>query len=548
VTNPPVRGRRPPPLLAAVDVGTHSVRAGLFDATGRFIHAETAPITLRHPAEHQAVYRMDEIWSAVGTALTTCLGRQPGSRDQVAALAFDATSSLVLIHGGAPPLEDGSDVVCWMDHRGEGEAASINASNHPALAYVGGAISPEMHLPKLLWLKRHDPAAWSRIVAVRDLCDELATRASGTDRRSLCGLACKWVYLPHAGGWDTSFLAAVGLEDLPAKSGLNGAPLAVGSVHGRLSPPASQHLGLPTGLPVAVGMIDAEAGTLGVLGPCARARMNETASLIGGTSTCIMTFAASERRVAGVWGPFRDAVFPGFWMHESGQSLSGAALDAVIAQHPGGPRRAQPQAHAEACAEVLALLEQEGPGFAAGRHLVPDWLGNRAPLGNGEVRALSAGLGPETSRREFLECYFATARALAMQVRQIIGHLNEHDYAIRRLTLTGGHLRNPLLMRLYRDALGLELVLSDCPEPVLLGTAVAAACAAGLHPDLFAAAAAMSPAQHSEPPDARWKRAHDLAYDIYLDLYRTRNRIHERAAALCRTEPSCQEATGTRPE
>ena len=83
-----------------------------------------------------------------------------------------------------------------MDHRGEAEADEIGRSGDRLLAYTGGTMSPEIHLPKLLWLKRHDPAAWSRVRAARDLCDELAYRATGTDRHSLCGLACKWPYLP----------------------------------------------------------------------------------------------------------------------------------------------------------------------------------------------------------------------------------------------------------------------------------------------------------------------------------------------------------------
>ncbi len=107
-----------------------------------------------------------------------------------------------------------------------------------------------------------------------------------------------------------------------------------------------------------------------------------------------------------------------------------------------------------AAAKILALLDAEGPAFGARRHIVPDWLGNRAPLGDGKVRALISGIGLETSRRAFLEHYFATARALALQSRHMIEHLNRHGYAIDRVCLSGGHLKNPLLVRLYRDALG----------------------------------------------------------------------------------------------
>jgi D-ribulokinase len=519
-----------PVRLLAVDVGTLSARAGLFSGEGRLIATASAPFALLKPREHHAVYRMDEIWQAVGQAVRTVLADDPRSAQGVRAVAFDATSSLVLEANGEPPLDGGADVFCWMDHRAEREALEIDRSGDRYLAYVGGTVSPEMHLPKLLWLKRHRPDAWTRLVGARDLCDELARRATGVDRHSVCGLACKLPYLPaDPDPWRRDLLAALGLEDLLSLGRLSAKPASVGAVHGRVSAKAAAHLGLPEGVPVAVGLIDAEAGALGVLGRGFRALMNGTIALIGGTSTCYMAFAEDERRVPGVWGPFKDAVFPGVWMHEAGQSLSGSALDAVLAQHPASPGPPTPQLHAEAAARVLARLDEEGPAFGVYRHVVPDWLGNRAPLGDGTVRALVTGIGEETSERAFLEHYYATARALVLQSRQVIDHLNAHGYAIERVALAGGHLKNPLMLRLYRDALGARAVLSDAPEPVLLGTAMVAAVTAGLHADLFSALDAMAPAWREATADPAWAAAHEIAYRIYGKLFTARNEAQAQA-------------------
>jgi ribulose kinase len=222
-------------------------------------------------------------------------------------------------------------------------------------------------------------------------------------------------------------------------------------------------------------------------------------------------------------------------MHEAGQSLSGAALDAVLATHPGSTGQPSAEAHGETARAILALLDSEGPGFAARRHVVPDWLGNRAPLGDGSVRALVTGLGQDTSRRAFLEHYYATARGLALQSRHIVEHLNAHGYAVERVSLAGGHLKNPLLVRLYRDALGVEAVVSDAPEPVLLGAAMVAAVAAGIHGDLFEALDAMAPRQHAITADPTWGRAHETAYAIYRKLFAVRNEIEADARARLET-------------
>lgn len=518
------------PTFMAVDVGTRSARAGLFDAAGGPLATANAPLDLSCPRDGEAVYAMDAIWQGVLAALRDCARAAPEAAAATAGLAFDATSSLHL-EGLAPAL--GFDVICWMDHRGEAQARRVDATGHGYLAQLGGRISPEMHLPKLMWLREAAPGAWAGVTAVRDLCDALAQRATGRDGHSLCGLSCKWPFLPGADpAWQSDLLAEVGLADLPARGVLAAGGQPVGALHGRLLPEVAQATGLPAGLPVAVGLIDAEAGALGALGAGFSGRMARRAALIGGTSTSILAFAPDARRIPGVWGPFRDALFPDAWMHEAGLTMSGAALDAVLLHHAAGPGAADARAHATVAAEVEAVLAAEGPAFAAQRHIVPDWLGNRAPLGAGDVRALAMGMGPDTDRRALLELYYATARALALQTRHILEHLNRHGHALDEAAIAGGHRRNPLLMRLYADALGMRLVDVLVEEPVLLGTAMVAAVAAGHHATLFDALDAMAPAQREVSPDPRWRAAHDLAHGIYLDLFAARNAAERRAAAL----------------
>ena len=159
-------------MLIAVDVGTLAARAGLFEDSGRLIADKSAAFELRRPYDNHAVYRMDEIWAAVRKAVAVVASEADGAA--IEGLAFAATSSLALTAEGERPLDGDGDVFCWMDHRGEREAEEIQGSGDRYLDYVGGSLSPEMHLPKLLWLKRQRPKAWARVRAVRDLCDELA--------------------------------------------------------------------------------------------------------------------------------------------------------------------------------------------------------------------------------------------------------------------------------------------------------------------------------------------------------------------------------------
>ena len=103
--------------------------------------------------------------------------------------------------------------------------------------------------------------------------------------------------------------------------------------------------------------------------------------------------------------------------------------------------------------------------------------------------------------------------------------LNAHGYAIRTLHLTGGHVANPLLVRLYADATDCAVELPGEEDSVLLGTAAVAAAAAGLHGSLSAAARAFRCAGRRIEPAAA-TRAH------FSDQYRKLLLMHEQQRAL----------------
>ncbi len=164
----------------------------------------------------------------------------------------------------------------------QAEAAEINRTGHEVLECVGGQVSLEMQLPKLLWLKRHAAAScWARARHFFDLPDWLTYRATtagaaSPPARSLCSLVCKWNYWVRLSGnvvgWDRDFFSAAGLGDLAGEDwarigGEGGMVLCPGSPVGLgLSAAAAAELGgLAAGTPVGTSLIDAHAGMLGML-------------------------------------------------------------------------------------------------------------------------------------------------------------------------------------------------------------------------------------------------------------------------------------------
>lgn len=503
-------------VYLGVDVGTGSVRAGLFDASGVRLGVGIDPILIFRPAEDFVEQSSDDIWRAVQVAVRAALREAGVPASAVRGVGFDATCSLVALDGEGKPVSvsptgrDEQNVVVWMDHRATEQAARINARGHEVLRYVGGVISPEMQTPKLLWLAEHQRATWQRARLFLDLPDFLVWRATGNDVRSLCTTVCKWTYLGHeeGGRFREDYFRQIGLGELAdegwARIGKSVRPM--GERAGGLTPRAAEELGLVPGTPVGVSIIDAHAGGLGLLGapldgqaPDAEA-LERRVALIGGTSSCHMAVSREPKFVPGIWGPYFSAMIPGLWLTEGGQSATGALIDHVVTSHARGAELA-----AEAAREgtsVYALLNARLDALAQGApfpaeltrelHVLPDHHGNRSPRADPSLRGMLSGLKLSDSVDSLALLYLATIQAIAHGTRHILDTMNAHGYRIDTILACGGDTKNPVFVREHADVTGCRVISPKEPEAVLLGAAILGAVACGDRASVLEAMGAMA--------------------------------------------------------
>ncbi len=514
-------GASGPRFYLGIDVGTGSVRAGIFDGAGARAGTGVAPIRTWRPAEDFVEQSSDDIWAACGVAVRAALAEAKLAPESIAGIGVDATCSLVVLDEEDRPVtvsptgDDAQNVIVWMDHRAIEQTARLNATRHEVLRYVGGVLSPEMETPKLLWLKERLPRTWLRAARFFDLADFLTYRATGVDARSLCTTVCKWTYLGHeaadgrdTSGWQASYFRAAGLGDL-ADEGFRriGARVRpMGEPAGALSKRAAKELGLAPGTPVGIGIIDAHAGGLGLLGASMEGvapspeTLEERVALIGGTSSCHMAVSRDALFVPGIWGPYKSAMIPGLWLTEGGQSATGALIDHTILAHARG---AELQAEARARGttiyallnERLVALQGDLPFQALltrDLHVLPDHHGNRSPRADASLRGMVSGLKLTDSVDSLALLYLATVQAIAHGTRHILDTMNAHGYRIRTIFACGGDTKNPVFLREHADATGCRVVLPREPEAVLLGSAILGAVASGDFASVLAAMSAMN--------------------------------------------------------
>ncbi len=522
-------------LVVGVDVGTGSARAGVLDREGRLLGRAEHPIAIQQPEANHTEHDSEQIWSAVCGAVRDALRSADAVPADVAGISFDATCSLVVRDREGRPLsvsrsgEDRWDTIVWLDHRAIAEAEECTATGHKVLDFVGGVMSPEMETPKLMWLSRHLPDQWRKAGYFFDLADFLTWKASGSLARSQCTLTCKWTYLGHTDpGWQRDFFATVGLPDMLERGRLPQHASPIGQDLGPLTPEAAEALGLTTEARVGVGLIDAHAGALGVLGAYAKDRqaIDRHLALIAGTSSCVMALSAGARPTPGVWGPYYGAVLPDCWLNEGGQSATGALLDHIVRWHGAG---GNPDAamHRRIAERIMELRQAEGLDLAGRLHVLPDFHGNRSPLADPHAVGVISGLTLDSSFDSLCRLYWRTAVAIALGVRHILETLNERGYGIDTLHVTGGHLKNPLLMELYADAAGCTVIEPAAEDAMLLGTAMVAATAAGFYPNLTDAATAMEQGGRSRTPDPSAHRRFLADYRIFLEMHEQRRRLDQ---------------------
>lgn len=507
--------------VLGIDIGTGSARAGIFTLDGVMLAEAKTPIAMHRPAEHHVEQSSTDIWHAVCRATQRARDAAGVAPDAVTSMSVSATCSLVLLDQqdkplGLSPGDEAWNIIVWMDHRATAEATECTATNAAPLANLGGVMSPEMQMPKLMWLKRHRPELYAQIGYAGDLGDWLGFKCTGSVERSVCMLTCKWTFDPrHGYGWDQDFLDQIGMQDVLERARLPHQARPVGVTLGQLTEAAAADLGVTTGCTFAVGMIDAYAGALGTLGRSLTDAPERRLAVIGGTSTCHIGAQPKRREVPGVWGPYPGALCNGFVANEGGQSITGALLDHLAVLFSAGNEFGE-DLHGTLSDLLFERLALGDP--APHTHVCPDVIGNRSPLADPEIRGAITGLTLDTPRESFIKIYWAAATSLVYGTRAIIERMNAHGYIIDTLHLSGGHSRSALLRKLYADGTGCRVILSDAPEPVLLGAAVAAM-AAKANGDVLSVANDLSPGEQVLEPDSETYELHAARYAAFKELY-----------------------------
>ncbi len=472
---------------------------------------------------------------------------------QVIGIATDFTAStpLPVIADGTPlnKLPEFADsphayVKLWKHHAAQGQADRINqlaaARGEAWLPRYGGLISSEWEFAKGLQLLEEDPDAYARMDHFVEAADWIVWQLTGRYVRNACTAGYKGI-LQDGAYPSRDFLGALNPEFASfAEEKIEHEIGELGQRAGSLTAEASAWTGLPLGIAVAVGNVDAH-----VTAPAAQAVEPGQMLAIMGTSTCHVMNSDILTDVPGMCGVVDGGIVAGLSGYEAGQSGVGDIFAWYVKnQVPASYFDAADTAGRSIHEHLTELIRSQPVG---GHGLIAlDWhSGNRSVLVDHELSGLVLGT-TLTTRPE--EIYRALYEATAFGTRKIVETFAASGVPVTEFIVAGGLLKNDFLMQVYSDVLRLPISIIASEQGPALGSAIHAAVAAGAYPDVLAAGRAMGKVNRAVyTPNASAADAYDLLYAEYTLLHdyfgRGENTVMHRLKSLKRDAAAAMQKT-----
>jgi xylulokinase len=490
----------PNDVFLGLDVGTSGVKAILVSAGGTVVASATTPLALSTPHPGWAEQHPEDWWSATVQSIRDVLAQRPDASVAAIGISGQMHSSVFLDRAGRVVRP----ALLWCDGRTTAECAEITAragGEERLREWVRNPALEGFTLPKVLWLRNHEPDAYERVATVLLAKDFIRHRLTGTLASEPSDASGTLMFDPAGLRWSDEILRATGVSRalLPDVGGS-------ADVLGRVTATAAHATGLRDGTPVVGGGADNACGAagVGVITP----------------GEAVASWGTSGTVLAPTAQPFVDPalrahtfchVVPGVWY------VMGVVLSAGGAF---GWYREQFAQELDGVTGADGMLDAEAssvPPGADGVTFLPYLQGERTPHRDASARGAFLGLSLAHSRAHLTR---AVLEGIAFAIRDSLAILQELGLSPKHLLLTGGGAKSPFVRRLQADVYGVPVSTVNREEGPAYGAALLAAVGAGAFPDLAAATRATLTRGPSEHPDSRTHRDLQAAYDRFRASYR----------------------------
>jgi len=486
--------------LLSIDVGTTSIKVGLFTTNGKLKAMSTQEYSLLTPSSNMVELPADVYWMALGKGIKNILDKSEVHPESILALSLSSQAeTLICVDKRGKVLRN---AIVWLDTRAEEECKEIAENFPPELLYKTTGLpemSPVWPAPKILWLKKNEPDVFnqtSKFLIVKDyliwkLTGEFSTEPTESS-------STFYLKLKEKDWWD-EMLRFIGIkrDKLPAIFPSH-------EVVGNISPQVKSEFGLSTNTKVIAGSMDQMAGALG-------AGNIEPGIITESTGTALAVVACVDKPV---YDPKRKVpcaphCVPDRFVLYPYSETSGIVLKWFRDTFPSDASRK------EDYGELLKLASRISPG-AEGLLALPHFTGTACPDFNPQARGAFVGISFKHERAHFIR---ALVESIAFMLRENIDLLKSLSIPVKRVRSLGGAAKSDIWLKIKADVLGVPVEVPQNSEAASLGAMLLAGVGARVFPDISQAVKEVVKIKKSFYPEPSNVSAYKKIYHGYLYLY-----------------------------
>lgn len=499
-------------LLIGVDVGTYSSKGVLVDLQGNILRQKIVPHEISMPQHGHVEHDAEGVWWSDTLTIIKDLLQEPGAAQRVAGIALSAIGPALLpLDEGGRPLRPG--ILYGVDTRAQAQIDALNAEigEDTIFGLSHMALTSQAIGPKIRWLRENEPDVWAKTAKLTTASSYLVYKLTGEhviDHHT--GAHTMPLYDPEKREWNGTHAQAVlgekGLEILPRLAWAD-------EVAGHVTSEAAAITGLPAGIPVAVGTVDAlsEGISVGAVQP------GDLMIMYGSSLFFILVQEqpTPDPRVWSVGGAFQGQVNLAAGMSTSG-SLTRWFVDEFVQEKPTG------EAY-----DAMFSAAKDIPAGANGLLMLPYFSGERTPINDTRAKGVIAGLTLSSTREDLFR---AALEGVGFGIRHNIEAFRDLGAQVKRIIAVGGGTKGNTWLQIVSDISGEVQEVPQVTVGASYGDAFLAGLAAGVlkRSDLNTW---VKPGDTIQPNPAL-KAEYDGLFKLYRDLYeQTKGTVHQLGAA-----------------
>jgi xylulokinase len=487
--------------LLGIDVGTGGTRAVLLDSRGQVTSSATVEHTLMSsPQIGWAEQSPEDWWRAACQAIRECLARSSTPAAEVSAIGLTGQMhGLVLLDAQDQIVRP---AILWCDQRTEEECREIT-NQVGAQRLIELTANPALTgftLPKICWIRRHEPGHWARVRSLMLPKDYIRFRLTGARATDVADASGTLMFDVVHRRWSQPMLLVSQIAEALLPKVFESQEIS-----GHLHEEGAKQSGLRSGIPVVAGAGDQAAGAVGM----GIVRPGAVSATIGTSGVVFAATSAPVLEPKGRIHTFCHAI-PDRWHVMGVTQGAGLSLRWFRDQFGAGKDDGRDPYHR------LAEEAAKTPPGADGLLWAPYLMGERTPHLDPGARGALIGITAQHTRAHVIR---AILEGVAFSLRDSLSLFREIGVPIESIRLGGGGARSPLWQQIQADIWGMPAELIEADEGAAYGAALLAGVGTGNWPSVEAACETVVRVAKRVQPDPNVVAKMNRQYAEYRKLY-----------------------------